>query len=141
MMVALPDDTDLLRCLDEKNGLGREQQLARNAPRPTAGLGHEGAVPVAYQIVVHPHLSRRPTLEIGVFGIGQTLLRLPRIGPTKCRVGPHGSYLPRNWPEVYASVEQPAEIGGHEVWNGAFLRSGSRSDTHRDSGDQRCTVH
>src|SRR6266849_5118376 len=38
LLVPLPDDPDLLRRLNEINGLGNEKQLARTAPRPAAGL-------------------------------------------------------------------------------------------------------
>src|SRR6267154_2993776 len=52
LLVPLPDDPDLLRRLNEVNGLGNEEQLARTAPRPAAGLRVEGAVAAAHQIVV-----------------------------------------------------------------------------------------
>src|SRR5580704_3764284 len=38
LMVALPDHPDLIRCLDEIDGL-KEQQLARRPARPAPGLG------------------------------------------------------------------------------------------------------
>src|SRR5882762_1020608 len=55
LLVPLPDDPDLLRRLNEVDGLGDEEQLARTAPRPAAGLRVEGAVAVAHQVVMHSH--------------------------------------------------------------------------------------
>ena len=136
-LVPLPDDPDLLRGLDEIDGLGHEQQLTWDAPRPAAGLGGEGSVAAAHQIVMHPHLRGRPRLQIGVPGIGHALD--PLLDP-RSRIACHGCDLALDGPEIKAGVELPAEVGGHKLRNGAFLRSSPRNDTHCDQGDQRRTA-
>src|SRR5260370_10263133 len=59
LMVALPDHPDLLRGLDEIEGL-KKQQLTWGAAGPTPGLGTESAMSLFYQFVVHAHLGGRP---------------------------------------------------------------------------------
>src|SRR5262249_60810846 len=55
LMVALPDHPDLLRRLDEIEGL-KKQQLTGGAAGPTSGLGRESAGVLFYRFVVHSHL-------------------------------------------------------------------------------------
>ena len=143
LLVPLPDDPDLLRRLDEIDGLRHEQQLARNAAGPAAGLGAEGAVAVAHHVIVHAHLRGRPWLEIGVVGIGHPLgAELAVAGAAlRVRIGSHRCDLPRDRPEVEAGGWLPAGAGpgpgGHQLGNGALLRFGSRGDPHRQRSDQR----
>ena len=63
VMVALPDDVDDLRRLDEIDRLGREQQLRRSAAGPATRLRDEAALfAFVHEIVVLPHAcARGPT--------------------------------------------------------------------------------
>src|SRR5262249_27932874 len=136
LFVPLPDDPDLSRGLDEIHGLGHEQQLARYAPGPAAGLRVEGTMAVAHQIVMHSHPRGGPRLQIGILGIGQALTHGLAVGAQapRARIGAHWRDLPRNRLEVEEGSGLPPEIGGHEVRNGAFLRS--RADARRNRSEQ-----
>src|SRR5262245_55620557 len=83
MMVALPDDPNLLWRLDEIDGLGNEQQLVRHASWPAARLGHEGAVAGFHFGIASPHPLGRPGHEIGV-RIVRCPLAVRRGGTASC---------------------------------------------------------
>ncbi len=139
-LLALPDDPDLFRRLDEEDGLGREQQLARRAARPTARLRGEGTVAVEHILVVLPHHLFGPRLQIGVLRIGHTLHDAALIALSDLwigRVEADRSELSRDGAEIDAAIEQPAGIGEREVGNGAFLSSGACGDNHRNRSDKR----
>src|SRR5580704_7697764 len=65
LMVAFPDHPDLVRCLDEIEGL-KERQLTRCAAGPAARLRREGTMAVLHQVVVHSYLGGCPEREIRI---------------------------------------------------------------------------
>src|SRR5262249_35162251 len=130
-MIPLPENPDLLRRLNEIDGLGREEHLGWTA-RP------KGAAAVLHQFIVHSHLGSSPGLQIGVFGIGNPfddprtsavwtpsawtgcrfrrliveIIRRQTNSPAPIWIGsPDRCELSRNWPKIESTVYEPAKIG------------------------------
>src|ERR1700722_18821165 len=64
LLLALPNDPNLLQSLDEVDGLSREKQLAWRTAGPAAGLGGESAGAVQHILIVPAHQLLGPRLKI-----------------------------------------------------------------------------
>ncbi len=145
-MIALPDDVDFLRALDEEDRLGGGQQLRRRAAGPAARLRLEAAPAFVHEVVVLADSFGRPALEDRIVRIADALGSLDVVivvtDIRELRIVPDGAGAGLRLDEIGFALADPALTGEHEI--GDRLRLLRRADggcAHDERGGQRNASH